>query len=159
MPRARDRDPALEHYWVVPGRLVAGEWPVPHLDWLADQGVSVLINLTDREYRDDRFRIHAIPVADGAAPADEQIGRFCGLIVRELAGPRVVYAHCLAGCGRTGTMIACYLVYRNRLDPMTAIRRVRVARPCSIETAEQADAVIRWAALMRTKDFQLPDLW
>src|SRR5262249_51143246 len=123
----------------------------------ADQGVAVLVNLTDREYRDGRFRIHAIPVPDGAAPADEQIEQFCGLIARELAGPRIVYVHCFAGCGRTGTMIACYLVYREQLDPMAAIRRVRVTRPCSIETAEQADAVIRWGALMRTSDYRLAD--
>jgi atypical dual specificity phosphatase len=147
-PAAREREP--EHYWIVPGRLVAGEWPVPHLDWLAREGVSVLINLTDHEYRDTRFRIHGIPVPDGAAPGEAQIQEFCRLVEDELTRQKTIYVHCLAGCGRTGTMMACYLVYRDRLDPREAIRHVREIRPCSIETAAQAEAVISWGAAVRS---------
>jgi atypical dual specificity phosphatase len=149
----REREP--EHYWLVPGRLAGGAWPVPHLDWLERQGVSLLINLTDHAYRDDRFRIHAIRMADGAAPADDQILEFCLLVERELAVPRAVYVHCLAGCGRTGTMMACYLVYRDRMDPAEAIQQVRAARPCSVETAAQAAAVIRWGLAMQASDYRL----
>jgi atypical dual specificity phosphatase len=129
---------------------------VPHLDWLAHHGVSVLINLTDYEYRDARFRIHGIPMPDGAAPADAQIADFCRLVEDELDRQRTVYVHCLAGCGRTGTMMACYLVYRDRLDPMKAMQQVRGVRPCSVETAAQAEAVIRWGALMQASDYRLP---
>ena len=46
-------------------------------------------------------------------------------------------------------MMACYLVYRHRLDPLEALRRVREARPCSVETAAQADAVIEWAVRLQ----------
>lgn len=151
----REREP--EHYWVLPGHLVAGEWPVPHLDWLANQGVSVLINLTGHAYRDDRFRIHGIPVPDGAAPDEEQIREFCRLVEDELDRHRKVYVHCLAGCGRTGTMMACYLVYRDRLDPTEAIRHVREVRACSVETAAQIEAVIRWGLFMQASDYRMPD--
>jgi atypical dual specificity phosphatase len=146
-----------EHYWLDPGRLMAGEWPAAHLDWLARQGISVLFNLTDHPYRDDRFRIHDIPMADGSAPDDEQIQRFCAQVERELAAKQAVYVHCLAGCGRTGTMMACYLVYRERLDPMVALRRVRGIRSCSVETAAQADAVMHWGLLMQASDYRLSE--
>jgi atypical dual specificity phosphatase len=149
-PASSEREP--EHYWVLPRRLAAGEWPVPHLDWLARQGVSVLINLTDHEYRDTRFRIHGIPVPDGAAPGAAQIEEFCRLVEDELTRQQTIYVHCLAGCGRTGTMMACYLVYRDRVDPMEAIRHVRGVRPCSIETAAQAEAVITWGAAVQGDD-------
>jgi atypical dual specificity phosphatase len=154
---APEREPA--HYWVVPGRLAGGVWPVAHLDWLERQGVSLLINLTEHAYRDDRFRIHAIPVPDRAAPAADQILELCLLVERELAVPRTVYVHCLAGCGRTGTMMACYLVYRQRIDPAEAIRQVRAARPCSVETAAQAEAVIRWGLSMQASDYRLAGVW
>ncbi|HXJ83846.1 MAG TPA: dual specificity protein phosphatase family protein [Candidatus Methylomirabilis sp.] len=157
MAGARDGERAPEHCWIVPGRLAAGAWPVPHLEWLAHQGVSVLINLTHHEYRDDRFRIHAIPVTDGAAPADAQILEFCRLVERELDVPRTVYVHCLAGCGRTGTMVACYLVYRDRLDPVDAMQRVRAVRPCAIETTAQVEAVIRWSSLMPASERRRPE--
>jgi len=141
----RPKPRLLEHYWLEAGRLMGGEWPVPQLDWLASQGVSVIVNLTERPYLDDRFRIHHIPVEDGTAPNAEQIREFCDVVGRALDANGRVYVHCIAGCGRTGTMMACYLVYRHRLDPLEALRRVREARPCSVETATQADAVLEWA--------------
>ena len=144
-----------EHYWLDPGRLMAGEWAEPHLDWLAGQGVAVLVNLTERSYRDERFRIHDIPVVDGTAPDESQIRRFCAEVDRELAEDKAVYVHCLAGCGRTGTMMACYLVYRERLDPLEAIRRLRGIRTCSVETAAQADAVIDWSLRMQASGYRL----
>ena len=124
---------------------MGGEWPVPHLDWLASQGISVLVNLTEQSYLDGRFQIHRIPLADGSAPDIEQIRQFCEVVERALDARLSLYVHCTAGCGRTGTMMACYLVYRHRLDPLDALRHVREARPCSVETAAQADAVIEWA--------------
>jgi atypical dual specificity phosphatase len=127
---------------------MGGEWPAPHLDWLASQGIAVLINLTERPYLDGRFQIHRIPLADGAAPQLAQIRQFCELVDRALHAGSKLYVHCAAGCGRTGTMMACYLVYRQRMDPMAALRRVRDARPCSVETAAQADVVVEWGLLM-----------
>ena len=36
--------------------------------------------------------------------------------------------HCHAGLGRTGALIACYLVFQERMDPFAAIRHVREKR-------------------------------
>jgi atypical dual specificity phosphatase len=131
---------------------MGGEWPVPHFDWLASQGISMLVNLTERTYLDDRFRIHHIPLKDGSAPDAEQIRDFCDVVGHALDANSRVYVHCAAGCGRTGTMMACYLVYRHRLDPLEALRRVREARPCSVETAAQAEAVIEWALRLQVNE-------
>jgi len=141
----RPKPRLLEHYWLEGGRLMGGEWPVPHLDWLSSEGISVIVNLTERPYQDDRFRIHHIPVKDGTAPAAEQIRKFCDVVERALDANSRVYVHCAAGCGRTGTMMACYLIYRDRLDPLEALHRVREVRPCSVETEAQAEAVLEWA--------------
>jgi len=119
--------------------------------------VSVLVNLTPNAYRDERFRIHQIPVPDWTAPTEPDVARFCALLDRELASGSVVYVHCLAGCGRTGTMMACYLVYRDRVRPLDAISRIRGLRACSVETRAQADAVLGWAAQMEHLHYVLPD--
>ena len=134
---------------------MGGEWPLNHLDWLASRGIAVLVNLTEHAYRDDRFRIHRIPVPDGAAPGERQIQRFCALVRRALQDETPVYAHCLAGCGRTGTVMACYLVYADRLGARDAIERVRELRPCSIETDVQLEAVTAWAWRMRQTGYRL----
>lgn len=53
-----------------------------------------------------------------------------------LARGEAVFFHCLAGLGRTGTVIARFLVESGE-HPDHAIERVRRARPGTIQTAEQ----------------------
>ncbi|KYQ59394.1 Protein tyrosine phosphatase domain-containing protein 1 [Trachymyrmex zeteki] len=48
-----------------------------------------------------------------------------------------VAIHCHAGLGRTGVLIACYLIYSLRVRANDAIRFVRMKRPSSIQTRGQ----------------------
>ncbi|GFR93805.1 tyrosine phosphatase domain-containing protein 1 [Elysia marginata] len=48
-----------------------------------------------------------------------------------------VAVHCHAGLGRTGLIIACYLIYNNRVNARKAIQYVRSRRPGSIQTKQQ----------------------
>ncbi|CAH1103557.1 unnamed protein product [Psylliodes chrysocephalus] len=48
-----------------------------------------------------------------------------------------VAIHCHAGLGRTGVLIACYLVYSLRVTANDAIRYVRLKRPGSVQTRGQ----------------------
>ncbi|KAL0811854.1 hypothetical protein ABMA28_009280 [Loxostege sticticalis] len=48
-----------------------------------------------------------------------------------------VAIHCHAGLGRTGVLIACYLVYSLRVRANDAIRLVRKKRPRSVQTSGQ----------------------
>eukprot|EP01064_Diplonema_japonicum_P031300 TRINITY_DN5540_c0_g1_i2.p1 TRINITY_DN5540_c0_g1~~TRINITY_DN5540_c0_g1_i2.p1 ORF type:complete len:682 (+),score=133.06 TRINITY_DN5540_c0_g1_i2:66-2111(+) len=45
--------------------------------------------------------------------------------------------HCHAGLGRTGLMIACWVMYEYKLTAEETIKRVRQQRPGSIQTARQ----------------------
>ena len=147
----------LECYRLAPERLMGGAWPLAHLDWLAGEGVSVVVNLTERAYGDDRFRIHQIGVGDGKAPGEAQIDRFCRVLQDELAAGHRVYVHCAAGRGRTGTMMACYLIYRDRCGAAEAIARVRGLAPRSVETDAQEAAVAAWTLLMQATGYRLSE--
>ncbi|XP_043465511.1 protein tyrosine phosphatase domain-containing protein 1-like isoform X2 [Leptopilina heterotoma] len=48
-----------------------------------------------------------------------------------------VAIHCHAGLGRTGVLIACYLIYTLRVRASDAIRFVRIKRPNAIQTRGQ----------------------
>ncbi|XP_043192113.1 protein tyrosine phosphatase domain-containing protein 1-like [Amphibalanus amphitrite] len=52
-----------------------------------------------------------------------------------------VAIHCHAGLGRTGVIIACYLVYWLRVKANDAIRYVRLKRPNAVQTRGQILAV------------------
>lgn len=143
-----------EVYWLLDELLMAGPWPSQvDLDDLEAQGVSVLVNLTDEPYQDDRFEIVDLPVGNYMAPELEQIVELCRLVDRAERDHRAVYVHCIAGCGRTGTMMACFLVYRQRLTSKAAIARVRELRSCSIESDGQEEVVEVWRRTLEEAGF------
>ncbi|XP_042238187.1 protein tyrosine phosphatase domain-containing protein 1-like isoform X2 [Homarus americanus] len=52
-----------------------------------------------------------------------------------------VAIHCHAGLGRTGVLVACYLVYALRVRANDAIRYVRIKRPNAVQTSAQIQVV------------------
>ncbi|XP_052437765.1 protein tyrosine phosphatase domain-containing protein 1-like isoform X1 [Carassius gibelio] len=69
-----------------------------------------------------------------------------------------VAVHCHAGLGRTGVLIACYLVYTCRISASEAVHYVRIRRPCSIQTRSQINLVFDFARLVGSQLAQYPCL-
>ena len=75
------------------------------------------------------LRVIRFPIPEGGAPDPSEACRlFRKLKVLEDEGYTIVF-HCVAGRGRTGTMLASYLAVTRRLDPLEALERVRRADP------------------------------
>jgi atypical dual specificity phosphatase len=107
--------------------------------------VKTIITLTEEPLpqawvRDAGLEAIHIPVADMGAPTPKQLARVVAAIDESLAARKPVVAHCLGGIGRTGTVLAAYLVHRG-LRADEAIGHLRRVRYPSIETAEQEQAV------------------
>lgn len=137
--------------WVV-GRSVLG-CAYPRTDAalvaLTGRGVSVLVNLHERPHDPARLRRHRLseihlPVRDFTAPSTEILEEGVAAIGREVDAGRRVAVHCGGGLGRTGTLLACYLVHEG-MGPEAAVEEVRLARPGSVETRAQEEAVMRYA--------------
>ena len=56
-----------------------------------------------------------------------------------------VMVHCLAGMGRTGTVLACYLIKHQKMSADEAIQKVRDERPGSIQSFSQEEIIFQFA--------------
>ena len=121
--------------------------------WLREQGIEVLLSLTEdrprRDWADDAgLLVFHEPLEDMEAPTQEQLDRCVSAVIRAMTLNKGVAVHCGAGLGRTGVVLAAYFVARGA-TAQNAIARVRRLRPGSIETDEQAEAVEHFARRKR----------
>lgn len=138
--------------WLDNGRVAACRYPRSQrqLQHLADAGITLIVNLHPREHAAERLQpfgirqIH-LPVPDFTPPSQAQLAQGVAAMREATASGERVAVHCGAGLGRTGTLVACYLVAVG-FSPDEAIRQVRTARPGSIETPEQEAAVRTFAS-------------
>ena len=121
------------------------------LSFLYHSGIRAVIRMEERTISSDTGNgldlldmFEAVP--DFSAPHLEQIHRMVEFIDQQTARQRPVAVSCYAGIGRTGTVLACYLVHRGQ-QPAEAISRVRELRPRSVETADQEAAVYDYSRM------------
>lgn len=120
------------------GPLSAYDDDLPVLHAAGVRAVVSLLNLPSDApvYESAGFAFLCLPVPDGGAPTMEQASEFVRFVREQREGCRPVAVHCEAGLGRTGTMLAVYLISEGE-SAETAIRRIREVEPVAVETVRQ----------------------
>jgi protein tyrosine phosphatase len=160
--------PLPNTYWVLPGRLLAGEYPGAvdeiqarvRLKRFDDAGIHNFLDLTEEgelpAYR-QLLPAHAqylrCAIVDTCVPNNvAQTQRAILAINSALGRDRGVYVHCRAGIGRTGLIIGCFLAEaessgKKGLKSLNRLWRQSERSdtwPEVPQTAEQADYIRRW---------------
>ena len=143
--------PAPLTSWFEPDQIYACPYPdAAALHRLAANGIGLVINLetvahnpVDLESAGLR-EVH-LPCPDFTTPTQEQILTSIATIAQAIAEDTRVAIHCRAGLGRTGTVLACWLVSQGT-PAEDAILEVRRRRPGSIETDDQEAAIRTFAS-------------
>ena len=141
--------------WLLEAKLLGCPFPETDeaLAALATRGVTLLINLHhERRTSPERLRRLGmvevfLPVPDFQPPPPALLEAGIAALLDATDQGKRAAVHCGGGLGRTGTLLACYLLATEPgLSPDDAIGAVRAARPGSVETAGQEQAVREFAA-------------
>jgi len=153
-------------WWVIPGVLAGMPMPFIHperrlngggaLDAYDDElkdlhlaGVRAVVSLLNipsdmAVYDSAGFAFLCLPVHDGQPPTIEQASEFIHFIAQQRAAQRPVAVHCEAGLGRTGTLLAAYLISQGE-SAQAAISRVRAVERVAVETPRQVQFLHEFA--------------
>ena len=135
--------------WLIEGEL--GGLPRPgvvdersaDLDGLGQLKVTTLVNLEEHQVvplaEIEARGIEALhwPIVDMSVPPMKTLLEWLDALHQRIAHGEVIAVHCLAGLGRTGTMLAAYLVRHRGYAAASALERVRGLRRQMVQAEAQ----------------------
>jgi protein-tyrosine phosphatase len=165
--------PIRDSYWVIDGRLLAGEYPGAITDEEArsklgailDAGVRSFLDLTEAhelrpyapllielaEPRGIDVQYRRMSVVDLGVPSIGHMRAILRHIDDEIGAGRPVYVHCWGGIGRTGTVVGCWMIEHEHCGAAQVIERIADLRRLTGDRAlaspqmpEQVDFVVAW---------------
>ncbi|XP_060772377.1 dual specificity protein phosphatase 23a [Neoarius graeffei] len=142
--------------WVEVNKVAGLAWPSSpaHYQYLVKNGIKHLVCLCESKPPGSEscsdLTLHHIAILDFSPPSPSQIRTFLSITEHADTG-QAVAVHCKHGHGRTGTMLACYLVKTRKISGEEAIKMIRSLRPGSIETREQERAVLEFELYLNSK--------
>ena len=168
-----EHDDLVHGYFVVPGRLLATEYPGAETKEKAERKLRTLIAAGVNSFVDltvanepagggrpmipyegllGGLNYERFEIPDQGVVADDEYDRILAHIQAELEDGRVVVVHCWGGKGRTGTVVGCWLIdteglgYPEVIDRMQDLRAgTRKADHPVPDTRKQHDVLRRRA--------------
>lgn len=166
-----EHDDLIHAWWVVPGRLLAGEYPGDKKPWraalkirtLIAAGVDSFVDLTEAgeltwggapmvRY-DDRLpaRYVRFPIPDRSAIDDAGYDQILSHIRAEMRDGRVVYLHCWGGKGRTATVVGSWLIAHDGLDYPQVLARLATLRTGTRKASAQVPETAEQQRVLRRR--------
>ena len=144
--------------WVIDGKLAGCGLPVTNdeFDWVVAQGIKSIVTVREVALPSEWFNggdidyLH-LAVEDFGAPNLEELVQAVDFIDQQISSDRPVMVHCAAGKGRTGAVLAAYLIKKQNLTAEQAIDKVRDIRPGSVQSISQETAVSMYEKYLKGK--------
>jgi atypical dual specificity phosphatase len=121
--------------WVIPNKLAASPFPLTReLFTLPKLNIMLVVNLTKHgisnrfkeQLKSQGVRWKRFFIPDFGIPDSQTIIQYLECVCNTIQKNQAVLTHCLAGCGRTGTMIGLFLVTHGH-SPEEALEKIHTA--------------------------------
>ena len=140
--------------WLIEGKLAGSAIPTSkkEVEWMKEEGVKSIVTIReeplDDDWIDDIEYLH-IHSNDMGVPEFDDLIFSVDFIHRRLENNEPVMVHCLAGLGRTGTILACYLIKYKKMSADDAITKIRKERSGSIQSYSQEEIIFRFEKFIK----------
>jgi len=135
--------------WIIENKLAGSAIPtsIDEVKWVIDQGVKSIVTVReetlDESWIKDVNYLHILS-NDMSVPEFDDLIYAVDFIHRRITNNEPVLVHCLAGMGRTGVILACYLIKYQKMSASEATEKIREERPGSIQSYPQEEIIFRF---------------
>jgi atypical dual specificity phosphatase len=144
--------------WVIEDKLAGSGLPVTENEfkWVVDKGIKSIVTVREVPLPSEWFDggdidyLH-LRVEDFGAPTVEEMAEVVNFIDKTISSGRAVLVHCAAGKGRTGAVLAAYILKKQNLTAKHAIEKIRIMRPGSVQSIMQETALSMYEKYLKIK--------
>ena len=143
--RAKVSDEPTGFVWVEKDKLAASGYPSSRgqLEWLVAQDIDSILTLTPHPLAKEwmaglPLTMGNVPMQDHAAPDVDSLNMGVNFIIEQAKAGKTVLVHCMAGEGRTGCVLAAYLMKEKGMSANDALKSLREIKPSFVERAQEA---------------------
>ena len=146
--------------WVLKDKLAASGRPMTptQLAWVAKNGIKSVFTIREYPLPASRFptRCHInykhLKVENYGAPPVDELDAAVAYIDHEIKNGKPLMVHCNGGSGRTGTLLAAYMMKKEGLTAGQAIKKVKEIRGRRIRRKKQLDTLKEYERFLQIKD-------
>jgi atypical dual specificity phosphatase len=144
--------------WVTDGKLAGSGLPVTQdeFKWVLDKGIKSIVTvrevpLPSRWIDGTNIDYLHLMVEDYGVPNIEVLDEAVNYIDKKIQSGKPVLVHCAAGKGRTGALLAAYMIKKENLTAEQAIEKIRLIRPGSVQSVTQETALSMYEKYLKSK--------
>ena len=140
--------------WIIEEKLAGSAIPTSkeEIDWVKQEGVKSIVTIREEPLEDEWIKdvnyLH-VHSNDMGIPEFSDLVNSVDFIHQRITNEEPVMVHCLAGLGRTGTILACYLIKYENMSADDAVEKVRRERHGSIQSFSQEEIIFRFEKFVR----------